>query len=100
MAVSWNSNSVWKGLAIHSASYASCLGAVCNVPATLPSNHPPTKFYHGTADPVVPISTMYAYFDRLIAQNRIAVVRANDEGHNITANIVGSDGVKAWFDQY
>lgn len=100
MAVSWNSDNVWKGLAIHSASYASCLGATCNIPATLPTNHPPTKFFHGTADTVVPISTMYPYYDKLIAQNRIAAVRTNAGGHNISADIVGNNGVKAWFDQY
>lgn len=100
MAVSWNSDNVWKALAIHSASYANCIGTVCNVPATLPANHPPTKFFHGTQDTVVPIATMYAYYDKLIAQGRTAAVKTNGEGHNLTADMVGPGGIKAWFDQY
>lgn len=100
MAVSWNPDSVWKALAIHSASYANCLGNACNVPANLPANHPPTKFYHGTGDTVVPISTMYPYRDKLIAQGRVAASQINNGGHNLTAEITGSSGIKAWFDQY
>lgn len=100
MAVSWNGNQVWKALAIHSASYANCLGPVCNVPATMPANHPPTKFYHASGDPVNPISTMYPYYDKLLAQGYVAEVKVNNEGHNLTADIVGPGGVKAWFDQY
>lgn len=100
MAASWNSGNVWKALAVHSASYAHCSGALCSIPATLPANHPPTKFYHGTADTVVPISTMYAYYDKLIAQNRVAAVQTNSEGHNLTDDVVGATGIKAWFDQY
>ena len=100
MAVSWNQNNVWKALAIHSASYATCLGPVCEVPPQLPGNHPPTKFWHGTNDPIVPISTMYTYYNQLIAQGHIAQVQVGDEGHSISPDWVGSTGVKAWFDQY
>ncbi len=100
MAVSWNGDKVWKALAIHSASYAHCSGSLCSVPATMPADHPPTKFYHASGDPVNPISTMYAYYDKLVAQGYVAEVKVNNEGHNLTADIVGPGGVKAWFDQY
>lgn len=100
MAVSWNGGSVWKALAIQSASYATCLGPVCVIPNSLPANHPPTKFYHGTADTTVPISTMYAYYDKLIAQNHMAAVQTNGGGHALTPDLLGPGGVKAWFDQY
>ena len=100
MAVSWNSDNVWKALAIHSASYASCLGPVCTIPTDLPANHPPTKFWHGSADPVVPIATMYQYYNALIAQGHVAEVQVGDEGHSLSPDWVGPTGVKAWFDRF
>lgn len=51
-------------LAIHSASYASCSGPLCVIPA-LPSDHPPTLFLHGSKDLIVPISTAQAYDKKL-----------------------------------
>ncbi len=57
----------FRALAIHSGSYASCAGPVCAVP-TLPKDHPPTLFLHGTLDPVVPVVTMYPYRDKLKKQ--------------------------------
>lgn len=100
MAVSWNGDNVWKALAIHSASYATCLGPLCNIPAQLPANHPPTKFYHGTSDPIVPISTMYPYYNELIAQGHIAELQIGDEGHSLSPDMVGATGIKAWFDRF
>ena len=56
---------VFKALAIESASYATCGGALCFVPDDLPVDHPPTMFLHGEADMIVPISTMWSYSKRL-----------------------------------
>ncbi|MDG9978992.1 extracellular medium-chain-length polyhydroxyalkanoate depolymerase [Ectopseudomonas oleovorans] len=66
MAVSFPGK--FRALAIQSASYASCVGARCTLPATLPANHPPTLFVHGMADRVVPWSSMQPYHDRLLYQ--------------------------------
>lgn len=59
MAVSYPEK--FRALAIQSASYATCLGPICNVPATLPDDHPPTLLLHGTMDTTVPISTARKY---------------------------------------
>lgn len=60
MAVSFPG--VFKGLMIHSASYATCLGPVkCSVPKSLPKDHPPTLFIHGALDLTVPAYTMKKY---------------------------------------
>jgi predicted esterase len=66
MAVSYPGRT--SALAIQSGSYATCLGPLCSVPATLPSDHPPTLFLHGDADTTVPIATAIAYHDVLEAQ--------------------------------
>jgi predicted esterase len=58
MAVSYPGT--FRALAIQSASYATCAGSLCVIPA-LPADHPPTMFLHGEADPVVPIATMLPY---------------------------------------
>jgi|GEM_PF-543982 len=57
----------FSALAIHSASYATCSGPLCSVPA-LPADHPPTLFLHGRLDLIVPIRTMEAYAQKLQAQ--------------------------------
>jgi poly(3-hydroxyoctanoate) depolymerase len=58
---------VFRAVAIQSGSYATCLGPLCSVPATMPTTHAPTLFLHGTADLIVPLSTMVPYRDRLDA---------------------------------
>lgn len=58
----------FRSLAIHSASWATCDGVLCFVPGSLPEDHPPTLFLHGALDPIVPITTMWAYHDALQAQ--------------------------------
>ncbi len=58
MAVSYPGR--FRALAVHSASYATCGGAVCLIPP-LPDDHPPTLFLHGALDPVVPLWTADAY---------------------------------------
>jgi hypothetical protein len=99
MAVTFNGSNVWKALAVISASYATCSGSICSVP-TLPSNHPPTKFYHGTADIIVPISTMRLYYNQLVAQGKQTVKVEHSLGHELTADDLGTGGVKAWFDAH
>jgi hypothetical protein len=64
MAVSYQGR--FRALAIESGSYATCSGPLCTVP-DLPADHPPTLFLHGGADPVVPVTTMYTYRDKLTA---------------------------------
>lgn len=63
MAVSWPGQ--FRALVVHSASYATCGGAVCLVPQDLPSDHPPTRFIHGFLDLVAPWWAMDRYYDRL-----------------------------------
>ncbi|MFO0550508.1 MAG: hypothetical protein U0271_19090 [Polyangiaceae bacterium] len=58
MAVSYPGR--FRRLAIQSASYATCSGALCVVPE-LRSDHPPTLFLHGQSDLIVPIGTMRDY---------------------------------------
>ncbi|MCB9601425.1 MAG: hypothetical protein H6720_13970 [Sandaracinus sp.] len=54
----------FRRLAIASASYATCAGSFCSVPA-LEADHPPTLFLHGGLDSIVPPSTMRLYADEL-----------------------------------
>jgi hypothetical protein len=100
MAVTFNGNNVWKALAVISASYATCSGPLCIVPNPLPANHPPTKFYHGTADLIVPIYTMRWYYNQMIAQGLQAQKVEHSAGHQLTADDLGPGGVKAWFDAH
>ena len=63
MAVSYPGR--FKSLAIMAGSYATCAGIVCNIPDTLPADHPPTLFLHGQNDLAVPLSTMEPYEEKL-----------------------------------
>lgn len=100
MAVSFNQDSGWKALAIVSGSYATCLGPWCSVPKVLPANHPPTKFYHGTADLIVPIASMRPYHELLKNQGFTTEKVEHSKGHAFTADILGDGGAKAWFDRF
>ncbi|TNE84856.1 MAG: hypothetical protein EP330_28035 [Deltaproteobacteria bacterium] len=55
----------FRALAIHSASWATCAGAACVLPDTLPEDHPPTLFLHGGLDAIVPPHTSKRYHRRL-----------------------------------
>ncbi|MDP2314538.1 MAG: prolyl oligopeptidase family serine peptidase [Pseudomonadota bacterium] len=85
----------FRALAIASASYATCAGPLCAVPA-LPDDHPPTLFLHGGADSIVPITTMEAYADALAADG-VPTERVTDpdEGHAWLA--IAPDEVVEWF---
>ncbi len=99
MAVTFNASSVWKALAVISASYATCAGPLCVVP-NLPSNHPPTKFYHGTLDPIVPLFTMEYYYNKLIDAGKETSKSLHVGGHELSTDNLGASGVKAWFDAH
>jgi poly(3-hydroxybutyrate) depolymerase len=95
MAVSYQGQ--FKALAIESASYATCAGAVCAVPS-LPSNHPPTLFLHGLMDTIVPIATMQKYRSALQGEG-ISTCEIVDQlaGHEWIPEAPGP--VVAWFQQ-
>ena len=101
MAVSFNQDGEgWNALAIVSGSYATCAGPLCNVPSQLPANHPPTKFYHGTADFIVPIKTMRPYYEALKDQGVTTEKVEHGKGHQFTQEVLGETGIKAWFDRF
>ena len=95
MAVSYPGR--FRSLAIQSASYATCGGALCTVPATLPADHPPTLFLHGGADSFVPMATMVPYEAQLRAQGiATRIVTEPTRGHEWLP--AAPDEVLAWFD--
>lgn len=98
MAVTFNGSSVWKALGIVAASYATCSSS-CSVP-TLPANHPPTKFWHGQNDGIVPLTTMYTYYNKLGSQGLVRSKLEHPGGHEFTADSLGASGIKNWFDRY
>ncbi len=72
----------FRALAVVAASWATCAGALCTIPATLPADHPPTLFLHGEKDLTVPVSTMRSYAAALTAQRmELRVVTDADAGH-------------------
>jgi pimeloyl-ACP methyl ester carboxylesterase len=94
MAVSYPG--VFRALAIESGSYATCLGPLCNVPATLPPDHPATLFLHGAADATVPLSTAEPYHDKLVAQGvDTELVVDQTAGHQWLS--VAPERVTDWF---
>jgi poly(3-hydroxybutyrate) depolymerase len=94
MAVSYGGR--FRALAIESGSYATCLGPVCTIPATLPANHPPTLFLHGGTDTIVPISTAQAYYQDLMAQGvDTKFVEDPSAGHQWLS--VAPQSVVQWF---
>jgi len=100
MAATFNGNNNFKALGIVSASYATCSGAACVVPSPLPASHPPTKFWHGTLDTIVPIYTMHLYYDQLVSQGIPTEKVEHNLGHQFTADDLGSTGVRAFFDRH
>lgn len=94
MAVSYAGK--FRALAIQSGSYATCLGAICNVPDALPADHPPTLFLHGEKDATVPIATMTPYFDKLKARG-VATEKAIDPAAAHEWLSVAPERITAWF---
>jgi dienelactone hydrolase len=94
MAVSYPGR--FRALAINSGSYATCAGAACIVPSTLPADHPPTLFLHGELDAVVPIATMLPYESALRGEGVITrIVRDSTAAHQWLE--AAPDEVVAWF---
>lgn len=87
---------VFRRLAIQSGSWATCAGFLCDVPDTLPSDHPPTLFLHGEEDLTVPIDTMIPYAEGLRDQGTTCrTVVDPDVGHAWLD--VAPDEVRGWF---
>lgn len=63
MAVSFPNK--FKALVVHSASYATCLGPICNIPDQLDKKHPPTLLLTGEKDKVVSPKTTIKYYEAL-----------------------------------
>lgn len=86
----------FEALAIQSASWATCSGAVCVLPDALPEDHPPTLFLHGADDVVVPPRTMEPYADALAADGvPVEVLLDDDAGHAWLAE--APEAVVEWF---
>lgn len=97
MAVSYPG--VFRALAIHSASYATCAGLVCNVPSTLPADHPPTLMLHGKVDTTVPLFTAERYYDALVAAgHETTKIVDPDAGHEWLA--VSPEKITDWFSSH
>lgn len=90
---------VFKALAIESASYATCGGALCFVPDDLPVDHPPTMFLHGEADMIVPISTMWSYYKRLKV-HKVPVSAVVDKTASHQWIDQAPDSITSWFLNY
>lgn len=97
MAVSYPG--VFRALAIHSGSYATCAGYACFVPSTLPAQHPPTRFLHGRNDLTVPLYTAESYVQRLRAQGFTTDLVIDDAaGHEWLA--VSPERIVEWFQSH
>ena len=95
----WCNEDTWKAIAIISASYASCTGPVCIIP-NLPDNHPATKFWHGALDLLAPLWAAELYYEELQDDSVTTEFLEHDGGHEFTADTLGAEGVKAWFDDF
>lgn len=94
MAVSYAGK--FRALAIQSASYATCIGPVCNVPNDLPKDHPPTLFLHGEKDTTVPLFTAQAYHDALgDAGIETSMITDPEAGHQWLEE--SPDRITEWF---
>jgi poly(3-hydroxybutyrate) depolymerase len=73
---------LFRAVAIQSASYATCATLLCLVPDHLPDAHPPTLFLHGRRDIIVPYYTVRPYRQALERQHiETKVVVDEDAGH-------------------
>jgi poly(3-hydroxyoctanoate) depolymerase len=98
----------FRALAVQSAAWATCLGPLdtvdtptgfCTVPDTLPVDHPPTLFVHGTIDVTVGIGTMRDYYDAMIEQGYVAEkIEVAWAGHAFLDP--SPDAIPAWFDRF
>lgn len=87
----------FQGLAVVSASWATCSGALCELPDALPADHPPTLFLHGERDVIVPPRTMHRYADALTEAGHSTMVITDPQvGHAWIP--AAPDALVAWFD--
>lgn len=70
----------FERLAIVAASWATCGGALCVLPDTVPADHPPTLFLHGARDAVVPLATARRYAHLLRARDIAAPLVVDEQG--------------------
>jgi predicted esterase len=90
---------MFKAVAIHSASYATCLGAACSVPSSFDSSHPPTLFLHGTLDVVVPSITAHLYHQSLKRSGvPTEMYESIGAGHEWLG--VAPEQIAAWFSRW
>ncbi len=95
MAISYEGR--FLAIAVQSASYATCGGPLCSVPA-LSARHVPTLLLHGEEDRIVPIDTMWSYVDRLLeAGIEHRVVVDSDAAHEWIS--AAPDAIVDWFEQ-
>lgn len=71
----------FDAVAIHSAAYMTCSGALCRQP-DVSSDHPEVLFLHGSLDPVVPLWTMEAYATALDGAGVHTEQIVTRRGHN------------------
>jgi poly(3-hydroxyoctanoate) depolymerase len=96
MAVSYGG--VFRALMVASAGYATC-SALCVLPSSMPTDHPPTLFLHGGNDVVVTTPVMRMYRDALSdAGIEVEAIVNDDEGHAWLPDAVAA--VPAWFDAH
>ncbi len=87
----------FRALAIHSGSWATCAGAACLLPATLPADHPPTLFLHGRRDLTVPLFTAEAYADRLRNDGFTSELIIDDDASHEWLS-VAPERITGWFE--
>jgi len=89
----------FRALAIQSASWATCAGAVCFLPTTLPVDHPPTLLLHGRLDVTVPLFTAQAYASKLTDEGFTNELVIDDAaGHEWLP--VAPARITAWFETH
>ncbi|MCO4745009.1 MAG: plasmid partitioning protein [Proteobacteria bacterium] len=89
----------FDGLAIHSASWATCAGAVCAIPDPLPEDHPPTLFLHGGLDGIVPPGSSRRYARRLEEMG----VDTDRQAQPLRTHRwldIAPDAIVTWFESY
>ena len=97
MAVSFAGK--FRALAVHSASYATCLGPLCSMPDKLPKDHPPTLLLHGRKDSTVPLSTAEEYEQLLRSEGVPSELHIDEEaGHQWLDS--APERVTKWFEKY
>lgn len=93
MALTWPGE--FKALVVHSASWATCGGALCVMPINMPEDHPPTKFIHGLFDPIAPWWAMDLYYDRLLYEGIETERLTVSDGHSWFSS--SPNAVVNWF---